>query len=266
MKTVPFAKLEALGNSYIVVEPAHKAEWTEEEIRTWCSEEYGIGSDGILWGPHGQDSGVAKLVIYNIDGSRAEKSGNGLRIFARYLYDSKLVKGSEFDIEVDAGLAKAKVFEDGSIEVSMGQGELLGEVQETLEVKGKSYDVTKVSVGNPHCCVFGGFEDPADVKTVGRYFEKHSAFPNRTNVQFVSVRNEGEIFFEVWERGSGYTLASGSSSCAVALAAKARGLVGDDLRLKMPGGELKIRFADEIMMTGPVEWICRGEYLKSPKG
>lgn len=262
MQAVPFAKLEALGNSYIVVEPAHKPNWSEDEIRTWCSEEFGIGSDGILWGPHKQENAVPKLVIYNVDGSRAEKSGNGLRIFARYLFDQKLVDANEFDIEVDAGLARARVLEDGLIEVSMGQGELLGEVQETLEVGGKKYDVTKVSVGNPHCCVFGGFEDPAEVKSIGRLFEEHPAFPSRTNVQFVSVKNDREIFFEVWERGSGYTLASGSSSCAVAYAAKKRGLVSDDLTLKMPGGELKIRFADEIMMTGPVEWICKGTYLK----
>lgn len=263
MQAIPFAKLEALGNSYIVVEPAHKSDWTEEEIRTWCSEEYGIGSDGILWGPHKQESGPAKLVIYNVDGSRAEKSGNGLRIFARYLFDRKLVNESEFEIEVDAGVAKSKVFADGLIEVSMGKGELLGSVKETLEVGAKTYDVTRVSVGNPHCCVFGGFEDPAEVKEIGRAFEVHPAFPDRTNVQFVSVKNEKEVFFEVWERGSGYTFASGSSSCAVAFAARARGLVGDDLTLQMPGGELKIRFAEEIMMTGPVEWICKGDWLKS---
>lgn len=270
---IPFVKLEALGNAYIVVNPKDKPHWEKDEVVEWCSEEWGIGSDGILWGPF-YDSPIdpPRLEIFNSDGTQAEKSGNGLRIFSRYLWDEGFVTTSPFTIFTPSGPVESKVFDDSKIEIHMGKATFIGEPKEKLSVQCdehstesmRDFDVSRVSIGNPHCCVFSGFDTVHDVKKWGKFFEHHSRFPHKTNVQFAKIVSKSEIFFEVWERGSGYTLASGSSACAVAFAAFSRGLVGSKLNMKMPGGEIDIEISNdgEILMTGPATWICRGTWLK----
>ncbi|NCN41900.1 diaminopimelate epimerase [bacterium] len=270
---IPFAKLEALGNSYIVVEPKHKAYWAENEVKTWCSPDWGLGSDGILWGPfYDSEIDPPRLIIFNSDGSQAEKSGNGLRIFSRYLWDKELVKENPFTIYSPAGPVESKVFKDMSIEIQMGEAKLLGPVEEEMSVavltpegeKEISFDMTRVSVGNPHCCVFGGFDYVDHIKQWGEAIESHYLFPRKTNVQFVKVEARDTIFFEVWERGSGYTQASGSSACAVAFSAFKRGLVDRQLKMKMPGGTLFISIEenDSVIMRGDTAWICEGVWKK----
>ncbi len=270
---VPFAKLEALGNSYIVVDPKDKDFWGDGEVKLWCSSDWGLGSDGILWGPfYDSDIDPPRLVIFNSDGSQAEKSGNGLRIFARYLWDKGQIHENPFTIYSAAGPVGVRVFKDFAIEIQMGKANLLGDLKEDLTVsvlrpdgeKEIVLDVTRVNVGNPHCCVFGGFDYVDHIRQWGEAIENHFMFPRRTNVQFVKVESRTEIFFEVWERGSGYTLASGSSACAVAFSAYKRGLVDSSVTLKMPGGELHVQIesSDNIIMRGKTDWICEGQWLK----
>ena len=264
MTKIDFVKYEALGNSYIVVDPSRSnlGDPDPKWIARICDSEWGIGSDGVLWGPLALSSSkIPGLRIYNSDGSEAEKSGNGLRIFAQYLKDAGLVK-DEFRIECGAGMVEGCFLPSGLIEIEMGRALLVGTaVQESLEVKGRRFDVTLVNVGNPHCVVFGGFRDTAEIRELGDLFENHPRFPNRTNVQFVEVVSRDTLRMEIWERGSSYTLASGSSSCAAAFACYKRGLGESKLRVKMPGGDLQIENLadDRLKMTGPVTWIASGQ-------
>ncbi|MEO5668188.1 MAG: diaminopimelate epimerase [Bdellovibrionota bacterium] len=264
MATIEFVKYEALGNAYIVVDPqrAGLGEPDPRWIARICDRDWGIGSDGVLWGPVSLNTpGVPGLRIFNTDGSEAEKSGNGLRIFSRYLRDTGRITDS-FRIETSAGLVSGKFLASGLIEIEMGQASLLGpQVSETLRVGTRDFDVTRVSVGNPHCVVFAGFSSRSEIRELGHRFETHPLFPQRTNVQFVTVASRATVEIEIWERGSSYTLASGSSSCAVAFACFKRGLVDSNLRVKMPGGDLEIEIlaGDKLKMTGPVTWIASGE-------
>ena len=267
---IPFVKLEALGNSYIVVDPKHKKYWARKDVVRWCSEDWGVGADGILWGPF-FDSDIAppKVVIYNSDGSTAEKSGNGLRIFSKYLWDKEIVNGNPFQILTEVGPVESKVFKSGQIEIAMGKASIVKELKETLTVEknGESImaEMTRVNIGNPHCCVFGGFPTLDSVKQWGSALENNALFPRRTNVQFAKVLEKDKLEVQVWERGSGYTLASGSSASAVAFAAYKRGLVHEEVTVHMPGGDLYIRInpeTDEVSLRGAVEWICDGQWLK----
>jgi diaminopimelate epimerase len=264
MRKIDFVKYEALGNSYIVIDPSHSGltEPDPQWIRRLCDTNHGIGSDGVLWGPVPLSrADVPGLRIFNSDGSEAEKSGNGLRIFARYLKDSGRVSET-FSIESSAGVINGKFLNSGLIEIEMGQARLVGtRVSEELRVDSQSFEVTLVNVGNPHCVVFAGFEATSQIREWGPRIETHPRFPQRTNVQFVRVVSRDEVFAEIWERGSAYTQASGSSSCAVAFACFKRGLVDSRLRVKMPGGHLEIEVMDleTLKMTGPVAWIANGQ-------
>jgi diaminopimelate epimerase len=264
MKRIDFVKYEALGNSYIVVDPARSklGEPDPKWISRICDSDWGIGADGVLWGPLALSSSTLPgLRIFNSDGSEAEKSGNGLRIFSQYLKDTGLAK-DDFRIECGGGVVEGCFLPSGLIEIEMGEAYLLGGlVQESLEVAGRDFNVTLVNVGNPHCVVFGGFRDTAEIRELGTLFETHPRFPRRTNVQFVEVVSRDTLRMEIWERGSSYTLASGSSSCAAAFACFKRGLCESKLRVKMPGGDLQIEnlAGDRLKMTGPVTWIASGQ-------
>jgi len=223
-----FWKYHALGNDYIVMDPKDlPAPLTVEQVKIICHRNFGVGSDGILLAVPSTKAPFG-LRIYNPDGSQAEKSGNGLRIFSRYLWDRKLVGDQEFAIETAGGLVKSTVFDSGKmVRVEMGKvtfwsneipvtGSRREVINEKITVGGKEFTFCSASVGNPHC-VLPSTEISADVaKQYGPLLETHANFPNRTNVQFLKVLDRANIQIEIWERGAGYTLASGSSSSAAA--------------------------------------------------
>jgi len=298
-----FHKYEGLGNDYLVVDPAT---WdlplTPERIRLLCDRHFGLGSDGILYGPLPEAEGqildskfqipnskfpstayrppstvmppLCSLRILNPDGSEAEKSGNGLRIFARYLLDTgRVVTDTPFRIRTAGGLVTCTVFAGGrSVRVDMGcasfasreipvAGPAREVLNETVEIGGRPVRFCAATVGNPHCVVLGEPVTPETAGALGPKLETHPLFPNRTNVQFMEVLDRNTIRIEIWERGAGYTLASGSSSSAAAAVAHKLGLCDDRITVKMPGGELNIEIgaAFAIRMTGPVRAIARGE-------
>ena len=271
-----FVKSHGLGNDYIVINQSEiEFELTETAIQKICDVHYGIGSDGILLKVPSlkADFGVR---ILNPDGSEAEKSGNGLRIFAKYLYDYKIAKSPVFTIETAGGLVQAEVVEEEngkaqSIKVDMGKAifasqkipvkcENLECIDETLHLEYKDYEISCVSVGNPHCVILTDKLDENEVKTFGPQIENNPMFPNRINVQFAKVLSENEVEIMIWERGAGWTLASGSSSCAVASIMVKKGLVQPNLTVKMPGGNLEIEIDKSwnIRMTGAVREIASG--------
>ncbi|MDR0901898.1 MAG: diaminopimelate epimerase [Opitutaceae bacterium] len=276
-----FHKYHALGNDYIVLDPADFPAWqpapSAAQIRAVCHRNFGVGSDGILWGPLPSKDSDFGLRIFNPDGSEAEKSGNGLRIFSRFLCDRKLAKTPAFTIETPGGRVRAVIKENGRlVTVEMGRvsfdsakipvaldGAPREAVHETLTAGGRDFTFCAATIGNPHCVL----PLPAAEVTAGlarRYgplIETHPLFPRKTNVQFLGVLDRASIRIEIWERGAGYTLASGSSSSAAAAVAHRLGLVDRNVTVHMPGGEIEIEIGGDfsITMTGPVNKVAVGE-------
>ncbi len=271
-----FVKSHGLGNDYLVMNSHDLSfEMNVKNIQTICDVHYGIGSDGILLlvDTNKADFG---LRILNPDGSEAEKSGNGLRIFAKYLYDYGLATGNSFSIDTLGGVVFAEVIETENnkarqIKVAMGKAifeaekvpvksELSECIDEELQLKDKTYLINCVSVGNPHCIILKDELSDDEIKQYGSEIENHPKFPNRINLQFAKVLSPNEVEIRIWERGAGYTLASGSSSSAVAAVMVKKGLTDRKLTLKMPGGQLKLEIAEdwEIQMTGEVREIASG--------
>jgi diaminopimelate epimerase len=272
---IPFTKGHGLGNDYLVLDRRELPhELSARAVQRLCDRNRGIGSDGILlWVP--TDRADFGLRIFNPDGSEAEKSGNGLRIFAKYLYDHGHAKSAAFTVNTRGGLVEcACAVVDGrvaAVAVEMGRATFRASeipmngpdrevVSGTLEVGSAILTVTAVSVGNPHCVVFVDRLEEAEVRRLGPLIERHPAFPNRTNVQFARVRARDGVDILIWERGAGWTLASGSSSCAVAAAAVRNGLTGRQVTVRMPGGELDVEVREDwsLRLAGPVEEICTG--------
>jgi diaminopimelate epimerase len=270
-----FSKYHALGNDYLVIDPAHHPQlFSTEEIIRICHRNFGIGSDGILWGPlPARDDAPFALRIFNPDGSEAQKSGNGLRIFCRYLFDQGLVRHAPFKVHTSGGTVEATVHGNGrSVTVAMGRvsfdsalipvaGVAREVIRETLLAAGESLTFTSATIGNPHCVIERPATTTADVQRLGPLIENHSMFPERTNVQFLTVINRNNIAIEIWERGAGYTLASGSSSCAAAAVAHRLGYVDSAVSVTMPGGTISIRIDENyaVTMTGAVTKVAHGE-------
>lgn len=274
-----FAKYHALGNDYLVLEETDWPDLDAKIVRRLCDRHFGIGSDGVLLRV-ASAYGAQRVRIFNPDGSEAEKSGNGLRIFARYLYDHRLTSKTQFTIETPGGLVgillDVRDGDVGQITVDMGAATFASDripvtgaprevVNELIDVAGRPLTITAVSVGNPHCVVFVPALADVDLETLGPFLERHPAFPNRTNVQFAEVRSRRRIAILIWERGAGVTMASGSSACAVAAAAVRKGLADRNVTIEMPGGSLEISVAEDwsIRMTGPAVEVYSGTFSEA---
>jgi diaminopimelate epimerase len=268
-----YAKYHGLGNDYLVIRPADiTCELESKQIQLICHRNYGVGSDGILLGPLPSDTCNFRLRIFNPDGSEAEKSGNGLRIFSRFLYDQGLVHENQFTVETFGGAVVCHVRDGGkNVTVEMGKVSFLstkihisGEEREVLrehmDISGTVFEYCAATVGNPHCVILGETLSPELARHYGPLIETDTRFPHRTNVQFLEVLDRQNIRIEIWERGAGYTLASGSSSTAAAAVAYRLGLCDSAITVYMPGGELAIKFSQDFAatMTGPVTRVCQG--------
>jgi len=276
MEKNQFVKSHGLGNEYIVFESENiDFKLTKNAIRRLCNIHFGIGSDGVIMKVP-SDKADFGFRVYNPDGSEAEKSGNGLRILCKYLYDYGFAKNKEYSVETLTDVVYAKVVEekDGKafmITVDMGKAIFSSRdipvdsdkpefISEKIVVGEKEIEVNCVSVGNPHCVVIKDELSEEEIRTLGPLIENHKLFPNRINVQFAKVLSRNEAQILIWERGAGYTLASGSSSCAAASALVKRGLIDGDMTMNMQGGILKIQIDGNwnIRMTGEVREICKG--------
>ena len=271
-----FTKGHGLGNDYLVMEERElDFPLAPAAVRWICHRNWGVGSDGILLRTTSRVADVG-LRIFNPDGSEAEKSGNGLRIFAKYLWERGGLRQSPMRIETKGGVVEAVCHLAGDrvdeVTVEMGHATFRAPeipmhgpdrevVAVPLQVGARSLTVTCVSVGNPHCVVFTDRLDDDEVRTLGPRIETHPAFPNRTNVQFARVVGRDRIEVRIWERGAGFTLASGSSSCAVAAAAVRNGFCDGGITVVSPGGELGLQVRPDfsIRLRGPVAEVCAGE-------
>ncbi|NVK73054.1 MAG: diaminopimelate epimerase [Oceanospirillaceae bacterium] len=268
-----FRKYHALGNVYLVVSPD---EFPDESaaliIKNICHKHYGVASDGVLIGPFPSNVADFGLRIFNPDASEAEKSGNGLRIFCRALWDQGLVADKPFTIETKGGVVKAQVSENGArVDVEMGKVSFLSQdipvwgeprevLLENLNVMSLNHIYSAVTIGNPHCVILTESPTETMAKEFGPLIETHPNFPNRTNVQFMQVLDRNHIVIEIWERGAGYTLASGSSSCAAAAVAYKLGLCDASIKVMMPGGQIDIEISEDfrVSMSGSVTSVCHG--------
>jgi diaminopimelate epimerase len=285
-----FRKYHGLGNDYLVINPSDLCqELDEATICQICHRNTGVGSDGILLGPFfpGSDDfqqicleagisadSLAALRIFNPDGSEAEKSGNGLRIFSRYMHDLSLVRAEPFRLNTLGGQVQARVLEpQNKIQVEMGQvsffskdipvaGEPRDVLMEKITLNGREFTFCAAGIGNPHCIVLDEDISPALARQFGPLFETHPLFPHKINVQFLKVLDRHQIAIEIWERGAGYTLASGSSACACAATAVKLGYCNSPVTIHMPGGILQTEIAADFTLTqtGPVKFVFEGNW------
>lgn len=270
-----FVKSHGLGNDYIVLNGNELSfDLTPEATRLICHRNYGIGSDGILLLTNSGNNGF-DLRILNPDGSEAEKSGNGLRIFSKYLFEHGHTDEKSFfintaggrvqsELETENGIVKFVTVEMGKVTFTSSEIPVGGDerevVDEEFRINGDIFNITALSVGNPHCVIFTDSLDVNYVRKVGPLIENNELFPNRINVQFATVTSRSTVEILIWERGAGYTLASGSSSCAVAAACVKNGLTDSVVKVIMPGGRLDIEVREDwsIKMKGPVEEVGSG--------
>ncbi len=256
-----FTKMHGCGNDFIVFDPG-EVEGADLPglARRVCDRHFGVGGDGILI-PAPSEAADLRMIYLNSDGSHSEMCGNGLRCLVRYARDFELAEGDVLSIETGAGVKKVSLFDDGSSRVDMGAPGFEPE----LELHG--YRFLRVSMGNPHAVAFLEDEkavEALDLRGIGPRVEEDPLFPEKTNVEFAFARGAHEVRMRIWERGAGETLASGSGSCAVAVAAMRQGLAESPVRVSLDGGEVEVSWAGEgapAHMTGPAEYVFEGELL-----
>lgn len=272
-----FTKMHGIGNDYVYVNCFEETVKDPSAVSKYVSDRhFGIGSDGLILI---KPSKVAdfQMDMYNADGSQGEMCGNGIRCVAKYVYDYGLTDKTNISVETLAGIKHLELtVENGKValvKVNMGAPELLPEkipvaaegeraIDVPLEVKGKTYQMNGVSMGNPHCVIF--MEEDVrelDLEKIGPDFENHKRFPKRINTEFVNVLDENTLRMRVWERGSGETLACGTGACATAVAAILNGLVQKEVTVKLLGGDLKIQWNGgdaPVYMTGAATTVFDG--------
>ncbi|OPX86778.1 MAG: Diaminopimelate epimerase [Pelotomaculum sp. PtaB.Bin104] len=274
-----FTKVQGLGNDFILVncfEDKLKGIDLSKLAVKACDRHFGIGADGLVLLLPSETADV-NMRIFNLDGSEAEMCGNVIRCAAKYLFEHGLVKESRIRVQTLAGLMQPElIIKDGCVQlvrVDMGEphlerreipmdgppGRVIGE---PLEAAGITYQVTAVSMGNPHCIIFVPDVDQAPLPVAGPAIERHSLFPRRTNVEFIQVINHNEVKMRVWERGAGETMACGTGACATAVACVLNALTNRRVTVHLQAGDLLIEWEadNHVYMTGPAEEVFTGEY------
>lgn len=274
---IEFTKYHGLGNDFILIDNRHSSEpvITAEQAVEMCDRHFGIGADGVIFALPAQNGTDYTMRIFNSDGSEPEMCGNGIRCLAKFIAD---LEGSdaktEYRIHTGAGVIITELRSDGQVKVDMGVPRLLAaEIPTTLaapdakvidvpiKVADKSWSVTCVSMGNPHCITFVEDVSAVVLETVGPQFEHHQAFPQRTNTEFIQIIRRDYVKMRVWERGAGVTLACGTGACAAVVAGVLTGKCDRATSVELPGGVLEIEWAEvsgRIYMTGPAQQVFTG--------
>ena len=279
-RKIEFTKMQGCGNDYVYIDGARFVIPMEEKpelVRKLSNRNFGIGSDGVIFiNTIAKDGVDFEMEMWNADGTRSEMCGNGMRCVGKYVYDKGLTDKENVAV-ISGGHVKYLdyTFEDGKVKlvkVDMGapilkavEVPVVSEhetvVAEDIVVNGETYQMTCVSMGNPHAVVFMDSVADLDIEKVGPYFENHERFPRRTNTEFVRVIDRKTLEMRVWERGTGETLACGTGACATAVAAILNGYAEDEVTVKLLGGDLKIKWDKEentVYMTGPAEVSFEG--------
>lgn len=277
---INFTKMEGAGNDYIYINCLHSVPSDLSRLsRDISDRHFGVGSDGLVAILPSENADF-RMRMFNSDGSEAQMCGNASRCVGKYLYDHRLTEKREIALETLAGIKILKLHiidgEVKSVTVDMGvpmtkpsmipvisnNPEIM--VSEEVIVEGNKFNITAVSMGNPHAVIFVDELDDRLVKHYGRLLENNPIFPEKSNIEFVVVKNPEELEMRVWERGSGETLACGTGACAACVAGVLNGLTRENVNIKLPGGCLNIFWDNEtkhIFLTGPAEFVCEGVYF-----
>lgn len=275
---IAFTKYHGLGNDFILVDNRASEEpcLTPEQAITLCDRHFGIGADGVIFALPGQDNTDYTMRIFNSDGSEPEMCGNGIRCLARFIAELEgTTEPRSYQIHTLAGVITPKLETNGLVTVDMGEPRLLAaEIPTTLgqpdqkvinyplEIAGKTWEVTCVSMGNPHCITFVDDVAALSLEAIGSQFETHPAFPKRTNTEFIQVLRRDYLKMRVWERGAGITLACGTGACASLVAAVLTERSDRRATVELPGGPLQIEWSlmdNRLYMTGPAEKVFNGQ-------
>ena len=268
--SIIMTKYQGLGNDYLVLDARkNQLQLQGKKVALLCQRGFGLGADGVLYGPV-DINGKMGMHIFNSDGSEAAISGNGVCIFAKYLLDNEYVTEKKFAIETLSGTIEVECLNARATEfrVNMGKASFLskeipvtGEVREVIDenftFNNEEYKATCLTIGNPHCIIFMDQVSPQKVRELGPHVENAEEFPERVNLQICRKIDKGNLDIEIWERGSGYTKASGTGSCAAAIAAYRKGLMESRINVNQPGGMIQIDIKEDgtVFMTGIVGYI-----------
>lgn len=276
---IEFTKYHGLGNDFILIDNRSSSTpvITPEQAVKLCDRHFGIGADGVIFALPAENGTDYTMRIFNSDGSEPEMCGNGIRCLAAFLADLEgdAKNSDQYRIHTLAGVITPQLMADGQVKVDMGIPKLLaGEIPTTirpanekvinqpLEVAGKTWDVTCVSMGNPHCITFVDDVAAIPLEVIGPEFEHHSAFPQRINTEFIQVVRPDYVKMRVWERGAGITLACGTGACASLVAGVLTGKSARIATVELPGGPLLIEWSEidqRLYMTGPAERVFTGK-------
>lgn len=277
MTTIKITKMQGCGNDFVILDYSEfeKSKLSMPELaKKLCDRHFGIGADGMII-PDTKPNNETDIAwfFYNSDGTTAQMCGNGMRCFAKYVYDKKLVNKKSFSVKTLAGIIKPEIQEDGTIKVNMGNPILDEEKipfkgEHRVHIKGKEFDITPVSMGNPHCVIFTE-EDPLQLaKSYGPDMEVHPYFPEKTNTEFVKIISRNEIKMMVYERGCGITLACGTGACASTVACVLNNLTENKIKVNLLGGAVNVEWSgtkdnpnQNIFLIGPAEYSFTAEYM-----
>ncbi|MBM9549081.1 diaminopimelate epimerase [Leptospira sp. 201903074] len=275
---INFTKMEGIGNDYVYIDATkNDIRLSPEQIQKLSDRNFGIGGDGVIF-IRNSKTGEFQMDMYNSDGSSSEMCGNGVRCVGKFVFDHGLTKNQKPTIETGKGVLTLdlKTGTSGKVEmVTVDMGEPIlkpslvpivwagddAVINQVIEVQGKQYHFTAVSMGNPHCVIYVDDADAFPVREIGPLIENHPLFPRRVNVEFVSVRGKDHLYQRTWERGTGETLACGTGACAVTVASILNGKTGRAVQIDLRGGTLQVEWKENgsVMMTGPAREVFSGE-------
>lgn len=295
MQKIKVVKMQGLGNDFVVLDYSEyeKTGLSMSELAIkLCNRNFGIGADGMIIPKVFSEKSELKIknepydsmfeknndtdigwYFYNSDGSTAQMCGNGMRCFAKYVYDKNLVSKKQFSVQTLAGVIRPQLLDNGMVRVDMG-APILEDTKipfkgdKKLKIQNKEFEIFPVSMGNPHCIIFTG-EDPLELaKTYGPYIERHEFFPEKTNTEFVKVISRNEVDMRVFERGCGITLACGTGACATVVASVLNNLTEHVVKVNLLGGPVNIEWSgswqnltEHVFMTGSADYSFFAEYI-----
>ena len=277
MQTVKVTKMQGCGNDFVILDLEEYKKFGKdmsEVAKMLCDRNFGVGADGLII-PDTKPNGKTDIAwfFYNSDGSTAQMCGNGIRCFAKYVYDKGYVKSKKFSVMTLAGVIVPEIQDDGTVKVDMGIPILEDEKipfkgERKITVQDKTFEITPVSMGNPHCVIFTQDDTMQMAKKYGPDMEIHPYFPEKTNTEFVRIISRNEVELTVFERGCGITLACGTGACATTVACVLNNLTEKKLKVNLPGGSVYIDWSGSgdvsqrhIFMTGPAKYSFTAEYM-----
>lgn len=276
MTTIKITKMQGCGNDFVIIdyEEYKKTQMPMEELaKKICNRNFGVGADGMIIPDTNTDQTDIGWYFYNSDGSIAQMCGNGMRCFAKYVFDKGLVDKKEFSVMTGAGVIKPQLLEDGNVKVNMGapileDAKIPFNGERKLNALDREFDITPVSMGNPHCVIIGDDDSMEMALKYGPEIEKHKFFPEKTNTEFVKILSRTEIDMRVFERGCGITLACGTGACASVVACVLNNLTEQKVKVNLLGGSVFVEWqgnasnpTENIFLIGPANYSFTADYM-----